>query len=41
MARELLVWTKKFGTHQKRRHRQFMHFSAEAINHSLSDVFTY
>jgi hypothetical protein len=40
MARKLLVWIKKFGTHQKGRHTQYMHFSAEAINLSLSDVFT-
>jgi len=35
------VSTKKFGTHQKRRHKQYMHLSAEAINLSLSDVSTY
>jgi hypothetical protein len=41
MARKFLVWTKKFGALQKKRHRRYMHFSAEAINLSLSDVFTY
>jgi len=41
MARKLLVWTKKFGTPQKRRHRQYMHLSAEAIDLSLFDVFTF
>jgi len=35
-----LVWIKKFGTHRKRRHRQYMHLSVEAINLSLSDVCT-
>jgi len=36
-----LAWTKKFGTLQKRRHRQYMHSSGEAINLSLFDVCTY
>jgi len=35
-----LVWTKKFGAHRKRRHRQYMHSSEEVINRSLSDAFT-
>jgi len=35
-----LEWTEKFGTPQRRRHRQYMDSSVEAIKLSLFDVFT-
>src|SRR5260370_26945577 len=41
MARKPLVWTKRSGTHQKRRYRPYMHLSEGAINLSLSDAFTF
>jgi reverse transcriptase-like protein len=40
MARKPLAWTKKSGTHQKRRYRLYINSSAGAINLSLFDVFT-
>src|SRR5260370_40050382 len=40
MARKPQVSTKKFGTHPKRRHRQYRNSGVEAINLNLCDVFT-
>ncbi len=40
MARKPLAWTKKSGTHQKRRYRLYINSSVEAINLSLFDGFT-
>jgi retron-type reverse transcriptase len=40
-GRKPLGWTKKSGTHKKRRYRQYMNSSVEAINLSLSDAFTF
>ena len=39
-ARKPQVWTKKFGTHQRRKHRQYMNSGVGAINLYLFDVFT-
>ena len=39
-GKKTLVWTKRSGTHQKRRYRPYMNSSVEAINLSLFDGFT-